>query len=276
MSQTKIDNKQLPLAKRYSDAIISVAQDRNEVDDVFADIKNVSECLSLVEKMKMFLVHPVIPVSEKKDMISSIFKGKIKESSLNLLLILLEKNRFNILDTIKYCYENAMDDAKNVIKVSVVSAVEIDEDLKEKLQKKLEKKLSKSVKFEFEINPAIIAGLILKIQDKTIDGSLASRLEGFKKTLIINGVGYRASKQGNKLVLNIGYSIPSEVVEIDGIKLNVIDNNKVEVSGINKELVGQMASKIRDLKPVEPYHAYGIRYEDEVVIRKEGKKAGKK
>ena len=100
--------------------------------------------------------------------------------------------------------------------------------------------------------------------------------EGFKKSLIINGVGYRASKQGNKLVLNIGYSVPSEVVEIDGIKLNVVDNNKIEVSGINKELVGQMASKIRDLKPVEPYHAYGIRYEDEVVIRKEGKKAGKK
>ena len=100
--------------------------------------------------------------------------------------------------------------------------------------------------------------------------------EGFKKSLIINGVGYRAQKQGNKLVLNIGYSIPYEVVEIDGIKLNVVDNNKVEVSGISIELVGQMASKIRDLKPVEPYHAYGIRYEDEVVIRKEGKKAGKK
>lgn len=100
--------------------------------------------------------------------------------------------------------------------------------------------------------------------------------EGFKKSLIINGVGYRATKQGNKLVLNIGFSIPYEVVEVDGIQLNVVDNNKVEVSGINKELVGQMASKIRDLKPVEPYHAYGIRYEDEVVIRKEGKKAGKK
>ena len=100
--------------------------------------------------------------------------------------------------------------------------------------------------------------------------------EGFKKTLIINGVGYRATKQGNKLVLNIGFSIPYEVVEVDGIKLNVVDNNKVEVCGISKELVGQMASKIRDLKPVEPYHAYGIRYEDEIVIRKEGKKAGKK
>lgn len=99
---------------------------------------------------------------------------------------------------------------------------------------------------------------------------------GFKKVLVINGVGYKAQKQGNKLVLNIGFSIPFEVVEADGIKLNVLENNKVEVSGINKELVGQMASKIRDLKPVEPYHAYGIRYEDEVVIRKEGKKAGKK
>lgn len=99
---------------------------------------------------------------------------------------------------------------------------------------------------------------------------------GFKKTLVINGVGYKASKQGNKLVLNIGYSIPSEMEEVDGIKFNVVDNNKVEVSGINKELVGQMASKIRDLKPVEPYHAYGIRYEDEYVVRKEGKKAGKK
>ena len=99
---------------------------------------------------------------------------------------------------------------------------------------------------------------------------------GFKKVLVINGVGYKAQKQWNKLVLNIGFSIPFEVVETDGIKLNVLENNKVEVSGINKELVGQMASKIRDLKPVEPYHAYGIRYEDEYVVRKEGKKAGKK
>ena len=100
--------------------------------------------------------------------------------------------------------------------------------------------------------------------------------EGFKKNLVINGVGYKASKQGNKLVLNIGYSIPFEVEENKDVKFNVVDNVKIEVIGINKELVGQMASKIRDLKPVEPYHAYGIRYEDEYVVRKEGKKAGKK
>ena len=87
------------------------------------------------------------------------------------------------MDTIKYCYEEAMDVAKNVVKVGVVSAVEIDDDLKQALQRKLEKKLNKSVKFDFEINPEIIAGLILKIQDKTIDGSLAARLDSFKKSL---------------------------------------------------------------------------------------------
>lgn len=97
--------------------------------------------------------------------------------------------------------------------------------------------------------------------------------QGYKKMLIVNGVGYKASKQGNKLVLNIGYSQPREVLESDGIKLNVIDNNTIEIKGLSKELVGQFAAKIRALKPVEPYHGYGIRYSDEVVVHKEGKKA---
>ncbi len=100
--------------------------------------------------------------------------------------------------------------------------------------------------------------------------------EGYKKILVYNGVGYKANKQGTKVILNVGYSAPLEVEETANVKINVLDNNRIEVAGINKELVGQMASKIRNLKPVEPYHAYGIRYENEVVIRKEGKKAGKK
>lgn len=100
--------------------------------------------------------------------------------------------------------------------------------------------------------------------------------EGFKKTLIIKGIGYRITKQGNKLVLNIGYSKPVEVVEPEGIKLDTLDADKIVVSGIDREAVGQVAAKIRALKPVEPYHLYGIRYIDEVVVQKEGKKVGKK
>lgn len=100
--------------------------------------------------------------------------------------------------------------------------------------------------------------------------------EGYTKVVVAKGVGYRVQKQGNKIVLSIGYSKPVEIEEIEGIKLDTKDADKIVVSGINKEMVGQVAAKIRSLRPVEPYHGYGLRYEDEVVIRKEGKKAGKK
>ena len=100
--------------------------------------------------------------------------------------------------------------------------------------------------------------------------------EGFKKVLVINGVGYKATQSGNKVVLNIGFSHPVELVPDEGITLKALSATEVEVSGINKEHVGQYAAKVRDIKRVEPYHAYGIKYSDEVVIRKEGKTSGKK
>jgi large subunit ribosomal protein L6 len=100
--------------------------------------------------------------------------------------------------------------------------------------------------------------------------------EGFAKTIIINGVGYKASKQGNKVVMNIGFSHPVELVETDGITLECPDATTLVVKGISKEAVGQYAAKVRGIKPVEPYHAYGLRYSDEVVVRKVGKVSGKK
>lgn len=99
--------------------------------------------------------------------------------------------------------------------------------------------------------------------------------EGYSKKLIINGVGYKANKQGNKLTLNVGLSHNIEVFEEDGIKIECPTATEIVISGIDKQAVGQFAAKIRDLRPVEPYHAYGIRYADEVVIRKVGKTAGK-
>ncbi|MBR2966406.1 MAG: 50S ribosomal protein L6 [Clostridia bacterium] len=99
--------------------------------------------------------------------------------------------------------------------------------------------------------------------------------EGFKRNLIINGVGYKAQVQGNKLVLNIGYSHPVEVIAPEGITFECPTLTDVVVSGIDKELVGQVAANIKAKRPVEPYHAYGVRYKEEVVIMKEGKKAGK-
>ncbi len=100
--------------------------------------------------------------------------------------------------------------------------------------------------------------------------------EGFKKTLIVNGVGWKVAKQGKKLVMNIGFSHPVEVEEIDGIVLDCPSQTEITVSGIDKEKVGQFAAIIRGYREPEPYHGYGIRYSDEVIERKDGKAAGGK
>ncbi|MDD6045286.1 MAG: 50S ribosomal protein L6 [Clostridia bacterium] len=94
---------------------------------------------------------------------------------------------------------------------------------------------------------------------------------GYSKTLEIVGVGYRAQKQGNKLILNLGYSHPVEFQEPKGITFDVPTPNKVVVNGINKQQVGQMAADIRIKRAPEPYKGKGIRYEGEYVRRKEGK-----
>ena len=100
--------------------------------------------------------------------------------------------------------------------------------------------------------------------------------DGFKKELDINGVGYRASKEGNKLVMNLGYSHLVTVEEIDGITIEVPAQNKVVIHGIDKQKVGQFAANVRAKRPPEPYKGKGIKYTTEVIRRKEGKAGGKK
>ena len=97
---------------------------------------------------------------------------------------------------------------------------------------------------------------------------------GYEKVLEVNGVGYRAAKSGNKLTLNLGYSHPVEMTDPEGIE-STVDGNKIIVSGIDKEKVGQYAAEIRDKRRPEPYKGKGIKYADEVIRRKVGK-TGKK
>ena len=99
--------------------------------------------------------------------------------------------------------------------------------------------------------------------------------EGYQKVLEVNGVGYRAQKQGKKLILSLGYSHPVEMEDPDGLESVVEGQNKIIVKGIDKEKVGQFAAEIRDKRRPEPYKGKGIKYADEVIRRKVGK-TGKK
>ena len=121
----------------------------------------------------------------------------------------------------------------------------------------------KDVKAKHGLYRALIANMVKGVN------------EGYTKSLTVNGVGYKLTKTGNKIVMNLGLSHSVTVEEVPGITLEVNGNNEILVKGIDNELVGQVAAKIRDIRKVEPYHAYGIRYTDEVVIRKVSK-TGKK
>ena len=109
------------------------------------------------------------------------------------------------------------------------------------------------------LSRALIANMVTGVTD------------GFTKTLEVVGVGYRVQKSGNKIVLNVGYSHPVEVPEEKGITLDVEGTNIIKVSGVSKQVVGQFAADIRNIRPPEPYKGKGIRYQGEQILRKVGK-----
>ena len=109
-----------------------------------------------------------------------------------------------------------------------------------------------------------------------INNMVVGVTEGYKKELDVNGVGYRVAKEGKKLNMNIGYSHPVVMEEIDGITIEVPSPNKIIINGIDKQKVGQFAAEVRGKRPPEPYKGKGIKYTDEVIRRKVGKTGGKK
>ena len=180
----KFDNKLISLSRRYADGLFSVAQSKNQVDAAFEDLKTVLSAIMTNDDMANFLIHPVVSIEDKKDALTSIFKDKVSESVFNLLFLLVENNRFNLFQPILVCYEKNMDDLKNIDRASVTSAVELDDDVKKRLQAKLEAKFNKKMILNYDIDADILAGLIIKIGDKVIDSSLASKFENMKKQLI--------------------------------------------------------------------------------------------
>ena len=148
----------------------------------------------------------------------------------------------------------------------------------------LSQQVDKRINVKLEGNQVIVTRNSEDGEDRAMHGLYRALIHnmvvgvtvGYKKNLVINGIGYKAVVQGNKLNLNLGYSHPIEVVAPEGITFKMVDNTTIEVSGISKEIVGETAAKIRGLRPVEPYHLYGIHYSDEKLVKKEGKKAGSK
>lgn len=146
----------------------------------------------------------------------------------------------------------------------------------------LEEEFSSRIKVEVEDGKVVVRRKGEDSQSKSLHGLARAKIanmitgveKGWQKRLELVGVGFRAQSNGEKLILNVGYSHPVEIMAPEGIKLTVEDNTKVVVSGANKDLVGQIAARIRAVRPPEPYQGKGIRYSGEYIKRKAGK-AGK-
>ncbi|AFS79251.1 50S ribosomal protein L6 [Gottschalkia acidurici 9a] len=168
--------------------------------------------------------------------------------------------------------------------ITVPAGVEVSVDASNKVVVKgpkgtLEQQISKDLTINREDDTITVARPTDRKEHRALHGLsrtlIANMIEGvtngYTKALDIVGVGYRAQKQGNKLVLNLGFSHPIEMEDPQGISVEVPTNTKIIVSGINKEQVGNYAAIIRELRKPEPYKGKGVRYENEVVRRKEGK-----
>ena len=109
-----------------------------------------------------------------------------------------------------------------------------------------------------------------------LNGMVVGVTSGFQKELHVNGIGYRVAMEGKQLVMNVGYSHQVKIDEVPGITLECPDPNKILVKGCDTQAVGQLAARIREVRPPEPYKGKGIKYADEVIRRKEGKTGAKK
>lgn len=145
------------------------------------------------------------------------------------------------------------------------------------------KAMSKDIKIAVEDNSVVVTRPSDAKEHRALHGLTRALLnnmvkgvsEGYQKSLDLIGVGYRAQVQGKKLVMNLEYSHPVEIEAVEGITFETPSPNKVVVKGIDKELVGEIAANIRNWRKPEPYKGKGIKYENEVIRRKEGK-TGKK
>ncbi|WZL72619.1 50S ribosomal protein L6 [Clostridiaceae bacterium 35-E11] len=143
----------------------------------------------------------------------------------------------------------------------------------------LQEQISKDIQIKIEENTLVVERptnnkihrSLHGLSRTLVNNMIVGVTKGYEKKLVVSGVGYRAAKQGNKLTMSLGFSHPVEMVDPDGITTEVPNVNEIIVKGIDKQIVGNYAAKIRSWREPEPYKGKGIRYDNEVIRRKEGK-----
>ena len=171
------------VTEKYAIAMIELAEKHDLLDTVNADLYLIKDIINSSIELQKFIEHPLINREDKKDVLEKIFKEDVSQYSLNLIRLLSDRNRLFILRLISDYYNKILCKKRNIDTAQVITAVLIDENTVKRIREKLEKMFQKQIKIEQKIDKDIIAGMIVKVGDKVIDGSIKTKFENMKRQL---------------------------------------------------------------------------------------------
>jgi F-type H+-transporting ATPase subunit delta len=172
------------LDRRYALALYKIAEEKGKVEQYLDELRQVVAAIKGNSKFLEIIKHPEVSTSEKKKMFTEIFKDKVNEDILSFLLVLIEKDRINEIDGKLREMENIYLESNNTVKAKVKTVVALNDDERNTLIEKLEKKFNKKVLIEEEIDPSIIGGVYVEVNNEVIDGSIRSKLSEMKKIML--------------------------------------------------------------------------------------------
>ena len=175
-----IDSK---VAKRYAQALFSVAKDRNVLDLVAADLKDLALCLTASEELALFIRTPIFTKEERTLVIKNVFEGKVQLLVITFLMFLVEKNRLNIIGDVIEMFAKLYRDEKRILDVRLETEREMEPAILEVILKKLSQRLNRKVEATVRIAPELLGGFKLSVQDVVYDASLKTQLQKFQESV---------------------------------------------------------------------------------------------
>ncbi len=173
------------VAKRYAQALSELCESHFvERKEILKDLNNIIEAIDSSSDLVNLIKTPEISKAEKQNVVTKIFDGKINKVTLNFLMYLLEKDRFNIIKSIQSEFQASIDKEYNLVHIEIVSAINLDDNMKQTIKDRLSGKLQKDLTIDWSVNPDIIAGLVFIVGDSIVDTSIKSKLQMIGRNII--------------------------------------------------------------------------------------------
>ncbi len=171
------------IANRYAEALFQIGEEDNKTDNLYNELKEVSSLMTTNNDLNNVMKSPLVSKNEKIHLIDTLFAGKIDNDLKNFLKVLIEKGRISSIKAIEATYKELLNDKNNIIEGYVISAVSMDDEKIKELEKELSKKYNKNVTLTNKVDKSILGGVLVRLGNTEIDGTIKTRLDGLKNQL---------------------------------------------------------------------------------------------